>query len=103
MNYRKIDPVDHQRTTRRHVGETFTYGANAPGLAGGGVAVLALIVGLFALATRQFSAGLTAVILGVALGAASAVWLLRTHRRVRDAELAWHAEQSDEPAPPPSS
>lgn len=103
LNYHKIDPVDHQRTARQHAGETFTYGANAPGLAGAGVAVLALIVGLLALATRHLSAGLTAVILAVVLGVASAVWLRRTHRRVRDAELAWHTENADRPAPPPSS
>ena len=99
MNYRNGDPVDHHRTARRHAGETFTYGANAPGLAASAVAVVALIVGLFALATRHVAA----VILAAVLGAASAVWLLRTHRSVRAAELAWHAAHSDEPAPPPSS
>ncbi|OBH88270.1 hypothetical protein [Mycobacterium sp. E2733] len=103
MDYHKVDPVDHQRTARQHAGETVTYGANAPGLAGAAVAVVALIVGLFALATRHFASGLTAVILAAALGAASAVWLVRTHRRVRDAELAWHAANSGEPAPPPTS
>ncbi|OBI35094.1 hypothetical protein A5709_19265 [Mycobacterium sp. E1386] len=103
LNHQKADPVDHQRTARQHAGETVTYGANAPGLAGSAVAVVALIVGLFALATRHFAAGLTAVILAALLGAASAVWLLRTHRRVRVAELAWHAAHSDEPAPPPTS
>lgn len=103
MNYRNGDPVDHHRTSRRHAGETFTDGANAPGLAGSAVAVVALIVGLFALATRHPAAGVAAVILATMLGAASAVWLLRTHRRVREDELAWHAAHSDEPAPPPSS
>lgn len=97
------DPVDHHRTFRQHAGETVTHGANAPGLAGAAVAVVALIVGLFALATGHLSAGLTAVILAAVLGTASAVWLRRTHRKVRDAELAWHAAKSDEPAPPPSS
>lgn len=103
MDYHKGDPVDHQRTARRHAGETFAYGANAPGLAGSAVAVVALIVGLFALATGHLSAGLTAVVLAAVLGGASAVWLLRMERRVRDAELAWHAANFDEPAPPPSS
>lgn len=78
-------------------------GANAPGLAGSAVAVVALTVGLFALATGHAPAGWTAVVLAVVLGAASAVWLVRTHRRVREAELAWHAANSDEPAPPPAS
>lgn len=103
MNSHNRDPVDHQRTARQHAGETVTNGANAPGLAGSAVAVAALIVGLFALATGHLSAGLTAVILAAALGAASGVWLVRMHRRVRDAELAWHAANSDEPAPPPTS
>ncbi|ORV57684.1 hypothetical protein AWC03_15655 [Mycobacterium europaeum] len=103
VNHRNGDPVDHHRTARQHAGETFTDGANAPGLAGSAVAVVALIVGLFALATRHVAAGVAAGILAAALGAASAVWLLRTHRSVRAAELAWHAAHSDEPAPPPSS
>lgn len=103
MNSHNRDPVDHQRTFRQHAGETVANGANAPGLAGSAVAVLALIVGLFALATRHLSAGLTAVVLAALLGAASAVWLARTHRKVRDAEVAWHAANSDRPAPPPTS
>ncbi|ETB42294.1 hypothetical protein O974_20570, partial [Mycobacterium avium 11-0986] len=37
------------------------------------------------------------------VGAVSAGWLLRTHRKVRDAELRWHAAHSDRPPPPPSS
>ncbi|OCB55311.1 hypothetical protein A9X02_09480 [Mycobacterium malmoense] len=103
LDFRKPDPVDHQRTARRHAGETVTYGANAPGLAGSAVAVVALTVGLFALATGHAAAGWTAVVLAAVLGAASAVWLVRTHRRVRETGLAWHAANSDEPAPPPTS
>ncbi|OBH92898.1 hypothetical protein [Mycobacterium scrofulaceum] len=103
MNPHNGDPVDHQRTSRQHAGETVTNGANAPGLAGSAVAVLALIVGLFALATGHLSVGVTAVVLAAVLGAASAMWLAHTHRKVREAELAWHAANSDEPAPPPSS
>lgn len=99
----RIDPVDHARTSRRHAGEAVSYGANAPGLAGAGVAVVALTVGLFALATGHMLAGVTAVILAAVLGLASAAWVARTHHRVRDAELRWHAEKSDDPAPPPSS
>ncbi|OBH24196.1 hypothetical protein A5692_05155 [Mycobacterium sp. E342] len=103
VNYHNGDPVDHHRTARRHAGETLTYDANAPGLAASAVAVVALVVGLFALATGHLAAGVAAVFLSAVLGAASALWLLRAHRRVRDAELAWHAAHSDEPAPPPSS
>jgi hypothetical protein len=32
-------PVDHERTTRQHAGESLKNGANAPGLAGLAVAV----------------------------------------------------------------
>jgi hypothetical protein len=103
LNHRNSDPVDHARTTRRHAGEALAHGANAPALAGSAVAVLALIGGLFALATGNVTAGSVAVIVAGVLGAASAAWLLHTHRKVRAAELAWHAENSDQPAPPPSS
>lgn len=103
LDNRKSDPVDHARTFRRHAGETFTYGANAPGLAGSAVAVIALTVGLFAVAAGQLAAGVIALVVALVLGALSAAWLLRTHRIVRDAELRWHALHSDEPAPPPSS
>lgn len=103
LDNRKSDPVDHARTFRRHAGETFTYGANVPGLAGSAVAVIALTVGLFAVAAGHLAAGVIALVVALVLGALSAAWLLRTHRKVRDAELHWHAMHSDEPAPPPSS
>jgi hypothetical protein len=47
--------------------------------------------------------GAVALIVAVILGALSAAWLLRAHRKVRDAELRWHAAHSDQPTPPPSS
>ena len=50
LTYRKNAPVDHARTTRQHAGESLTNGANAPGLAGSALAVIALTVGLFAVA-----------------------------------------------------
>jgi len=58
------------------------------GVAGVVVAVVALVIGLCAVATGHVAAGATA-------------WLLHTDHGVRDAELRWHAENSDEPAPPP--
>ncbi|MBV8789202.1 MAG: MnhB domain-containing protein [Mycobacterium sp.] len=103
LSSRRSDPVDHARTTRQHAGETFTHGANAPGLAGAAIALVALMVGLFALATRHTTTGWAGVIVAVVVGVLSAAWLLRTHRKVRNAERAWHAANSDEPAPPPSS
>lgn len=103
LDYSKNAPVDHARTTRQHAGESLRNGANVPGLAGSAVAVIALTVGLFAVATGHLAAGATALIVAVVLGALSAAWLLRAHRKVRDAELRWHAAFSDDPAPPPSS
>lgn len=43
-------PVDHVRTTRQHAGGALNDGANAPGLTGSALAVIALTVGLFAVA-----------------------------------------------------
>ncbi|OBG24326.1 hypothetical protein [Mycobacterium sp. 852002-51057_SCH5723018] len=103
MNYLKSDPVDHERTFRRHAGETLIHGPHAPGVYGVIVAAGALIVGLFAFATGHLLAGSVAAMLAVLLSVASAAWLLHTHRKVRDAELRWHATHSDEPAPPPTS
>ncbi|OBI46603.1 hypothetical protein [Mycobacterium colombiense] len=103
LDYPKNAPVDHARTTRQHAGESFKNGANAPGLVGSAVAVIALTVGLFAVAAGHLVSGAIALLVAVVLGALSAAWLLRAHRKVRDAELRWHAEHSDQPAPPPSS
>ena len=57
MDNPRRDPVDHERSTRQHAGESMKNGANAPGLAGVAVAVVALIVGLFALATSHVVVG----------------------------------------------
>ncbi|OBG29010.1 hypothetical protein [Mycobacterium sp. E3198] len=103
MKTRKVDPVDHSRTFRQHAGETFTYGPHAPGVAGAAVAVVALVIGLCAFATGRAAGGTAALIVAAVLGGVAAVWLLRSHRKVRAAELHWHAEHSDEPAPPPAS
>jgi Flp pilus assembly protein TadB len=103
LENRKNATVDHARTTRQHAGESLKNGANAPGLVGSAVAVIALTIGLFAVAAGHLVAGATALIVAVLLGALSAAWLLRAHRKVRDAEVRWHAAYSDQPAPPPSS
>jgi hypothetical protein len=97
------DPVDHSRTTRQHAGESLKDGTNAPGLAAVAVGVVALVAGLFALASGRVVVGLVAVILAALAGAAGIAWLAYAHRRVRQAELRWAAEYSDEPAPPPTS
>jgi hypothetical protein len=81
LDYRKNTPVDHARTTRQHAGEALKNGANAPALAGAAVAVIALTVGLFAVAAGHPGGGAIALIVAVVLGALSAVWLLRAHAR----------------------
>ncbi len=103
LDYPKDPPIDHARTTRQHAGESLKNGANAPGLVGAAVAVIALTVGLFAVAAGHLVGGAVALLVAAALGALSAAWLLRAHRKVRDAELRWHAAHPDQPAPPPSS
>lgn len=103
MKAHKNPPVDYARTARQHAGESIKNGANVPGLAGSALAVLALTVGVFAVAAGHLTGGVIALIVAAVLGALSATWLLRTHRKVRDAEVRWHAAHSDEPAPPPSS
>ncbi len=49
------------------------------------------------------AAGSSAVTVAALLGAAATGWMLRSHRKVRAAELRWHAKNSDEPALPPAS
>jgi multisubunit Na+/H+ antiporter MnhB subunit len=80
-----------------------THAANAPGLAWAAVAVVALVVGLYAFGTGHVLVGAVVVLLAAVSGTAGVAWLLSTHRRVRAAELRWQARNSDEPTPPPSS
>jgi hypothetical protein len=96
-------PVDVERTTRAHAGETMKDGHNVPGLVGVAIGVIALVVGLFLMATGQEGRGLVAVIAAASTSTVAVGWLIYTHRRVRQAELDWYAENSDEPAPPPAS
>jgi len=103
LTYPGRDPVDHERTTRQHAGESLQNGFNAPGLVGVAAGVVALIVGLFALAIGRPGVGATAVIVAAVAATAGAAWLRLAHRRVRDDELDWAAANSDEPVPPPSS
>ena len=95
MDHPRSNPVDHERTTRNHAGESFKDGTNAPGLAGIAVGVVALVVGLSALATGHPAVGFVAVILALVAAAISVAWLIHTHRGVRDAELQWYAIHSD--------
>ena len=103
MTNPEIDPVDHDRTTRQHAGETMKNGRNAVGIAGVAFGVIALVIGLAALAAGHTTAGLVGIVVAVVVGAAGLIWLRRAHQKVREAELQWHNARSDEPAPPPTS
>ena len=96
-------PVDHARTTRQHAGETLKNTANVPGLVAVAVAVLALTVALYELASGDIRIAAVAVVLAVFSGVAGLGWLICEHRRVRRAELQLVAMGSNAPAPPPSS
>lgn len=97
------DPVDHYRTTRQHAGEAMKDGENSVGIVGVAMAVIALVVGLTALATEHILEGVASLVIGLAVGAVGLVWLHRAHRHVREDELHWHEVHSDQPAPPPTS
>ncbi|OBK30572.1 hypothetical protein A5634_15925 [Mycobacterium asiaticum] len=103
MDDSKTDPVDHDRTTRKHAGEAMKNGSNAFGILGVAAGVIALVFGLASFATGHVAAGAVGVVIGVLAGAAGLVWLRHTHQQVRAAELRWHETYSDRPAPPPSS
>ncbi|BBX63875.1 hypothetical protein MSAS_30490 [Mycobacterium saskatchewanense] len=83
--------------------ETAKNGPHAPGVYGILFAAAALVIALSAFATGHLVAGTVSVVLAAALGVASALWLVHSHRKVRAAEERWYAEKSDEPAPPPVS
>jgi membrane associated rhomboid family serine protease len=97
------DPVDHVRTTRPHAGETVKNGANVPGLISGAVAVVLLVSGLFAFAAGHSVVGVVCVVGALVLGVVAAVWVNRTHRKVRAAEQDWLQKHPEAPAQPPSS
>ncbi|CAM4083725.1 hypothetical protein MB901379_03125 [Mycobacterium basiliense] len=80
-----------------------TKGSNSVGMAGVAVGVVLLVLSLFGLATGHLVGGGIAALLAAAAIGAGLAWLIRVHRKVRNAELEWHALHSDEPAPPPSS
>jgi uncharacterized membrane protein YebE (DUF533 family) len=97
------DPVDHARTTRKHAGETFKNGANAPGLIAVAFGVVALVAGLFGVAAGHSTIGVFALAVAALAGIAGLAWLAYTHTQVRKDELAWQAAHSNDPAPPPTS
>lgn len=103
LDCRKNTPVDHARTTRQHAGEALKNGANAPGLAGAAVAVIALTVGLFAVAAGHPGGRRHRSDRGRRTWRAQRGVAAACPRKARDAELRWHASHSERPAPPPSS
>jgi uncharacterized membrane protein len=103
VDHTENTPVDVERTTRAHAGQAMKDGHNVPGLVGVAIGVIALVVGLFLMATGQESRGLAAMVVAAVSAAVGIGWLIHTHRGVRRAELDWYEKNSDEPAPPPAS
>lgn len=98
------DPVDHARTTRQHAGETMKDGTNLPGLIAVMLGVIALVFGLFMLASGSTTVGVIAVLVAVVVGGGGLIWLAMAHRRVRAIESRWHAEHPSAPQEqPPTS
>jgi uncharacterized membrane protein HdeD (DUF308 family) len=81
LNQTERTPVDVERTTRAHAGQTMKDGHNVPGLVGVAFGVISLVVGLFLLATGQESRGFVAVIVAVMSAMVGVAWLVHTHRR----------------------
>jgi protein-S-isoprenylcysteine O-methyltransferase Ste14 len=98
-----IDPVDHARTTRLHVGESKKNGANAPGLIVVAIGVVALVICLASLAgSANVAHARLAGVVAVAAFCGGAIWLW-AHRRVRLSKQRWVAEHPEADAQPPSS
>jgi hypothetical protein len=95
------DPIDHHRTTRAHAGETMKNTAAMPGLIFVGFSVLAFVLGLAALANRQYHAAEICIAVAVAAAVIASGWLYAQRRRVRNVKDEWHRRHPEaQPAPP---
>lgn len=97
------DPVDHARTTRQHAGESMKNGTNAPGLIAVAVGIVAIVVCLFAFATGSAATAWVAGAVSAVAIIGGLAWLAIAHRRVREAEQRWHADNPHAPVEPPTS
>lgn len=97
------DPVDHSRTARKYAGETMKNTRSVPGLLLSGLAVLALVIGLYLVAVGNSGGGLAAILLAVVLGAGGTAAILGAHRRVVRQERQWQARHPEAYPEPPTA
>lgn len=89
------NPTDHSRTTQPRAGEWFKNARDLPGLASIVLAVLAVVVCLFAMASAHTGWAIAAgAVAGVAT-VAGATWLFVESRRVRRVEANRGAQEAD--------
>jgi hypothetical protein len=103
LDHTRNDPVDRERTTRQHAGESLLHGPNTPGIFGVAVGVVALVIGLLSLARGEETTGTVAIALAAGSAAAGVGWIMFAHRHVRRTEVTSAAAPLDRPPPPPAS
>lgn len=80
------DPVDHDRTTRPHAGESMKDTWRMPGLLLVAVGIVAFVICLAAFAWDQVGVGVGAVVVALLAVGAGLAWLTMEGRRVRQVE-----------------
>ena len=103
MGDKPDDPVDHARTTRKHAGQNLKNTAAMPGLISVGLAVVALVIGVFCFAAGEPGTGVISVAAAVLLASAGFGWLARERRRVRRVEAQYLRDHPEADAETPSS
>ncbi len=83
------DPVDHDRTTQPHAGESMKNGAKTPALLLLAVGVVAFVVCLASFAERQVGIGVGAVVVALLATGAGFAWLGMESRRIRQVQREW--------------
>lgn len=83
------DPVDHDRTTRPHAGESMKNSWRMPGLLLVAVGIVAFVICLAAFAWGQAGVGVGAVVVALLTVGAGLAWLTMEGRRVRQVEREW--------------
>jgi Flp pilus assembly protein TadB len=97
------DPVDHDRTTRKHAGENWKNTAAMPGLIAVGSSSAAIFAALYAFATMQLAGGVTLGIIAAILLVGGLCWLGWQRRRVRRVEVRYLRQHPDADDEPPTS
>lgn len=100
---RADDPVDHDRTTRKHAGQFWKDTAAMPGLIAVGLGAAATCIALFAFAAGHHVASVGAGAVTLLLFGGGIGWLGRESRRVRRVEAQFLREHPEADAQPPAS